>query len=606
MAKPSESDDWEERRASIVGLGERSFHKSYYPQLRQNLERLERFHTLLDQTTDFVILTELAEGRVTDANAALGRLLGQPLAALIGQPLSALGLGDTETMLQVLRDEIALDVADDERPSHSVTIKFTARPAVSPDLPRYLEFSYRVASVDHHPYGVMVGRDVTERVLAEDRANYLSSHDTLTALPNQALLQDRLQQAIAYAERSETSLALIMLDIDRFKAINDFLGHAAGDRLLVEVSQRLLSKVRAMDTVGRKGGDEFLILLTDLAEPDAVATFLGNLLAQFHEKIVIDAQELAVTASLGVAIYPEDGSDFGTLLRKADIAMYRAKEAGGNSYRFFNEEMNDSVIEHMTLYSGLQQALVEGQFILYYQPQIDIATGRMVGAEALIRWRHPDLGLVSPARFIPVAEETGLIVPIGDWVLREACREAAKWQRAGWQQPLVAVNLSALQFKRGDIERSVIDALEAAGLEPQMLELELTESILISDTENVLATVKRLKAMGVRLSIDDFGTGYSSLSYLRRFEVDKLKVDQSFVRDLGSHPEDDVIVRTIIQMAHSLGLRTIAEGVETREELGLLKDFQCDETQGYFHGRPMPSEGFMAFFAAQLSSHLAL
>ena len=280
-------------------------------------------------------------------------------------------------------------------------------------------------------------------------------------------------------------------------------------------------------------------------------------------------------------------------------------DAGRNTYRFFNEEMNDDALEQITMYSGLRRGLEAGQFVLYYQPQIEIASGKLIGAEALIRWKHPDLGLVSPGRFIPVAEETGLIVEIGDWVLREACREAAKWRQIGFSEPLVAVNLSALQFKRGDIEQSVTSALETSGLEPHRLELELTESILIHDMDNVLATVKRLKLMGVKLSIDDFGTGYSSLSYLKRFEVDKLKIDQSFVRDLATDPEDAAIVRAIIQMGHSLGLRTIAEGVETQQVLDHLRLYHCDEAQGYFYARPMPAEDFMTFLDSRLADFVS-
>jgi diguanylate cyclase (GGDEF)-like protein len=393
----------------------------------------------------------------------------------------------------------------------------------------------------------------------------------------------------------------MVLDIDRFKAINDFLGHDAGNRMLVAVAERLTRHLRGTDTVCRQGGDEYLLLLTNLAEPDAVVTFLGELQNSFREPFRIDDSEMAISVSVGVTMYPEDGADFGTLLRKADMAMYRAKDAGRNSYRFFNEEMNDAVIEQATLHAGLRRGLEAGQFALYYQPQVEVATGRLVGAEALIRWNHPDLGLVSPARFIPVAEETGLIVEIGDWVLREACREAARWMALGLPELRVAVNLSALQFKRGDIEKSVAGAIEASGIEPYMLELELTESILISDTENILSTVKRLKSMGVRLSIDDFGTGYSSLSYLKRFEVDKLKIDQSFIRDLATDPEDAAIVRAIIQMARSLGLRTVAEGVETQDVLDHLRLFHCDETQGYFHARPLPADDFVAFVQARLA-----
>ena len=723
MPKPSEPSDWEARKTTIVGLGERSFRKSYYPQLRLNLDRLERFHALLDHTTDFVILVTLPEGVVADANAAVGRLLGESSEALVGRPFAALGLGEATDVLEALRRETSESctmAVGSEQPAHSADVEFIRGDAGHEER-LWLEFSYRVANVDGRCYGVMVGRDiserkrshelvkavlaekeallenalvgiimvrqrqivscnrrfcdifgyassdligqstrilyetdetfgvfgqeayralssgqnfsatlmvvhadgtsfwceltgsavdpsrpqegsiwiftdVTERKVAEDRAKFLSYHDALTGLPNQLLLQDRLQQAIAFSNRVGTKVALMVVDLDRFKAVNDFLGHDAGDRLLVKVAERLKAGLRSTDTVCRQGGDEFLLLLTNLAEPDAIVTFLGELLARFREPFAIDGKEMGISASVGAAVYPEDGTDFGTLLRKADMAMYRAKDAGRNSYRFFNEEMNDAVTEQVTLHAGLRRGLEAGQFALYYQPQIEISSGKLVGAEALIRWNHPDLGLVSPARFIPVAEETGLIVEIGEWVLREACREAARWIELGLTEPQVAVNLSAFQFRRGDIEKSVAGALEASGLEPHMLELELTESILISDTENVLSTVKRLKIMGVRLSIDDFGTGYSSLSYLKRFEVDKLKIDQSFIRDLATDPEDAAIVRAIIQMAHSLGLRTIAEGVETQDVLDHLRLFHCDESQGYFHARPLPAADFIAFF----------
>ena len=722
MPKPSDLDDWEARKDRIIGLGERSFRKSYYPQLRHNLDRLERFHTLLDHTADFVVLVSLPEGLITDANAALGQLLGESAEALVGRPFASLGLGDAHAVLDALREEMSLLGQGVRTPSHSVVTEFCRADSLV-----WLEFSYRVAGVDGTCYGVLVGRDVTERKrshemlaallaekeallenamvgiimvrerrivscnqrfeqifgyppgsmigqstrklyetdetfttfgeeayrtltasegftatlklaradgrpfwcemtgraldpqqpengsiwmladvterkLAEDRARFLSYHDALTGLPNQLLLQDRLQQALVFSNRAGTKVALMVVNLDRFKAINDVFGHSAGDQMLVEVAARLKDSMRSTDTVSRQGGDDFLLLLTNIAEPDTIITFLGQLLIRFLEPFLIGGKEITTSVSVGVAVYPEDGADFDTLRRKADMAMYRAKDVGRNTYRFFNEEMNGDALEKITMYSGMRRGLEAGQFVLYFQPQIAIATGQLVGAEALIRWNHPDLGLVSPGRFIPVAEETGLIVELGDWVLREACQQAARWRLAGMPEPLVAVNLSALQFKRGDIEASVAGALELAGLEPAMLELELTESILIGDTENVLATVKRLKLMGVKLSIDDFGTGYSSLSYLKRFEVDKLKIDQSFIRDLATDAEDAAIVRAIIQMARSLGLRTIAEGVETRQVADLLRLYHCDEIQGYFYGRPMPAEDFMAFLAARLAS----
>ena len=600
MAMPSDQDSWDARKDRIIGLGERSFRKSYYPQLRQNLDRLERFRTLLDRTSDFVILVALPDGAVADANAALGRLFGESVETLIGRPFASLGLADATSVLDVLRREMIAREDGREMVTHTLVTEFGPAAATI-----WLELTYRVAMVEEGCFGVLVGRDITERKQAEEKANFLTHHDALTRLPNHLLLQDRLNQAIAFADRGTMKLALLVIDLDRFKTINDSLGHSVGDRLLVEVAKRLLECTRDTDTVCRQGGDEFLILLPNLADSDASITFLGSLMGGLVKPFRVDDKELSTSVSVGIAIYPDDGADFENLQKKADMAMYRAKEAGRNTYRFFNEEMNDDAVERLAMNVGLRRGFELGQFELYYQPQLEIASGALIGAEALIRWNHPELGLVLPGRFIPVAEESGLIVPLGDWVLREACREAMRWQQPGTLGPVVAVNLSALQFKRGDIEQSVTQALEQSGLDPGRLELELTESILIGDTENVLATVKRLKHMGVKLSIDDFGTGYSSLSYLKRFEVDKLKIDQSFIRDLATDAEDAAIVRAVIQMAGSLGLRTIAEGVESKQVLDHLRIYHCDEAQGYFHGRPMPAEAFMAYMASHLADRAA-
>jgi diguanylate cyclase (GGDEF)-like protein len=442
--------------------------------------------------------------------------------------------------------------------------------------------------------------DITDRKEAEDRAKYLSYHDAITGLPNQLLFQDRLQQAMMFSDLAKTKVALLVADLDRFKTINDILGFNMGNRLLVSVGERLNKLFPSPDTVCRQGGDEFLMLLTNLSSVELIGNSIAELIANFTAPFKFDNQELTTSISVGVAIYPEDGADFETLLKKADMAMYRAKDAGRNTYRFFNEEMNSEAIDQITLHAGLRRALEEKQFVLHYQPQINMGSGALIGAEALIRWEHPELGMIPPGRFIPIAEETGLIIEIGDWVLHEACREAARWRRAGMFEPVVAVNLSALQFKRGNIESSVLHALQESGIEPDMLELELTESILIQDTENVLATVQRLKLMGVKLSIDDFGTGYSSLSYLKRFKVDKLKIDQSFVRDLANNADDAAIVRAVIQMARSLGLQTIAEGVENERALELLRLYHCDEAQGYFISRPIPASVFMSYLGNYL------
>jgi diguanylate cyclase (GGDEF)-like protein len=429
-----------------------------------------------------------------------------------------------------------------------------------------------------------------EREAARERIDFIAFHDSLTGLPNQQLAEDHIGLAIAHADRERVKVALLFIDLDNFKTINDSLGHDIGDSVIREVAARLRECVRETDTISRRGGDEFLIILPNLSEPDATAPILVKLVERLSHPMEIGGQELHTTASVGIAIYPDDGPDFATLMKKAETAMYRAKDAGRNTYCFFDAQMNVEAVEQLRLRNGLRRALEHDEFVLHYQPQIKLATGTLVGVEALIRWNHPELGMIPPGRFIPLAEDSGLIVPISEWVLREASRQAAAWAKQGLVGLVVAVNLSGVHFKRGNLEQSVIRALEESSLPPELLELELTESILISNTEGVLATVKRLKQLGVKLSIDDFGTGYSSLSYLKRFEVDKLKIDQSFVRDLGSNSEDAAIVRAIIQMARSLGLTTIAEGVESEAILGLLREFDCDEAQGYYFARPMPAD----------------
>ena len=443
------------------------------------------------------------------------------------------------------------------------------------------------------------GTDITERKQAEQRIEFLAYNDPLTGLPNRVLLEDRLAQAIAQAERKRNGLALVFMDLDNFKKINDSLGHAAGDALLKEVAARLKSCVRDTDTLSRQGGDEFVLILRDLHGAESSLPVLTKVMEKLQEPYVCEGNEISTSASLGVAVYPQDGSDFDILRKKADMAMYRAKEAGRNTYRFFDEAMDEEAVEHLLMRSGLRRAIERGEFVLHYQPQVDIASGRVIGAEALLRWEHPEFGLVYPDRFIPVAEDSGLIVPIGAWVIQEACRQTRRWQEAGLPELVMAVNLSAMQFRRGAIEDTVAQALADSGLMPALLELELTESILLQDVEQVMTSLQRLKQLGVQLAIDDFGTGYSSLSYLKRFDIDKLKIDRSFVRDLVSDPDDAAIVRAIIQMAHSLGLKVIAEGVETAELLLQLRSFGCDEAQGYHYARPMPAADFERFLASR-------
>ncbi|WP_263831755.1 PAS domain S-box protein [Sulfurospirillum oryzae] len=439
-------------------------------------------------------------------------------------------------------------------------------------------------------------QDVTEQKMVEKQVEFLAHHDALTELPNRMLAQSRCEQSIAYAKRNSSKVALLFIDIDGFKTINDSLGHAFGDMMLKMVASRLKKYIRQTDTLSRQGGDEFLMMLTDVEDVDDVSTVAQKLLREFEKPFQLDTHSISSSISIGIALYPDDGKHFDALLQRADTAMYKAKEAGRNTYCFFTEAMNKEIFEHLHIQNDLKQALVQQQFVLHYQPQIDLETNTISGVEALLRWNHPKNGLVPPMKFIPIAESSGQILEIGEWVIYEACHQASKWHQQGINITM-AVNISAIQFKRGNLEQVIQKALESSGLNPQYLELELTESILIHDTENVLHAIRRLKILGIKLSIDDFGTGYSSLSYLKRFAVDKLKIDQSFVKDISKDQEDAIIVKTIIQMAKSLNLKTIAEGVETKEVLEIIKSHDCDEVQGFYFAKPMCAEDFIHYFS---------
>jgi diguanylate cyclase (GGDEF)-like protein/PAS domain S-box-containing protein len=443
-----------------------------------------------------------------------------------------------------------------------------------------------------------IKQDITKRVEAEENLAFLAHYDPLTGLPNRLLGKDRVERALVAAERNRSRTALMIVDIDHFKRINDSLGHAIGDQFLKAVVERLLVCIRETDTVTRQAGDEFMVVLSSVLDTEAVnrvaAEILEAMLPPFH----IAGQALSSSVSIGIAVYPDDGRDFDTLLRRADAAMDAAKDAGRNTYRFFAQRMNANASEYLAVLTSMRKALENSEFTLHFQPQISLVTNAIVGAEALIRWNHPELGLLLPAKFISVAEDSGMIVDIGEWVLHESCRQAMRWRDLGHNDLTIAVNLSAVQFRRGDLLAAVTRALAETSLPPNRLELELTESILIHDTANVLSTVTALKALGVKLSIDDFGTGYSSLAYLRRFALDRLKIDQSFVRGIARDPNNDVIVRAIVQLAKGLGLKAVAEGVEDQETLDVIRRHGCDEVQGYHFARPMPAEDFPAFAAA--------
>jgi diguanylate cyclase (GGDEF)-like protein/PAS domain S-box-containing protein len=430
-------------------------------------------------------------------------------------------------------------------------------------------------------------RDITDRKLSEERVQYLAYYDALTGLPNRALLRDRLAKALARARRQKEKVALLFIDLDRFKDINDSLGHSVGDLLLQEVAARLMAWGREQDTIARLGGDEFLILLTNVKDVSDAAVAAERIRGLFNAGFVIQEHSLHVGCSLGISIFPEHGADAETLIKNADAAMYRAKEGGRNSFRLFASDMNVQVVERLTLENGLRRALEKDELSIVYQPQMNIATGQITGLEALLRWQHPELGLVPPDRFIRIAENCGLIVPIGEWVLRTACSQARKWQLEGLPVMTIAVNVSAVQFRQDGVCELVRRVLRETGLSSQCLELELTESILLANAELMLSVVRELKAIGLALAIDDFGTGYSSFSYLRQFRVDKLKIDRSFIQDVATNADDAAITAAIISMARSLRLKVIAEGVENEAQMLFLREHQCDAIQGYYLSKPL-------------------
>ncbi len=435
-------------------------------------------------------------------------------------------------------------------------------------------------------------RYAIERKRAEERLSYLAQYDHLTNLANRSLFRDRLEQALARADRKGSLVTLMFLDLDGFKAINDTLGHSSGDELLKEVARRIERRVRGSDTVARLGGDEFAIILEDMSDAQDAGPVAREILDIISEPLVLNGQEIFVTSSIGIAVRPPSKGE--NLLKDADAAMYRAKQRGRDNYEFYTEEMNVQVSERLPLEWDLRRARDREEFLLYYQPQVDLATGKIVGAEALLRWQHPELGIVFPTKFIPVLEDTGLIVSMGEWILRAACAQGKTWQDSGLEGLRIAVNLSARQFGQENLVETVVGVLKETGFDPRCLELEITESLLMNDVEATSRTLNELKgsAPGIRISIDDFGTGYSSLWRLKTFPIDLLKIDRSFVRDLATDPNDVVLAEAMIGLAHKLGLEVIAEGVETGEQLAYLRERGCDEAQGFYFSRPIPASEF--------------
>jgi diguanylate cyclase (GGDEF)-like protein/PAS domain S-box-containing protein len=555
----------------------------------------ERAQVTLNSIGDSVLTTNLA-GNVTYLNKVAEGMTGWSLDAALGRPLAEVfKIIDGKTRVAAA-NPAQRAIKEDRIVGLAINSVLIRRDGVETAIE---DSSAPIHNREGHVIGaVLVFHDVSESRAVALRMAHLAQHDFLTGLPNRVLLTERCSQAIGQANRHKRQVGLLFLDLDFFKRINDSLGHAIGDLLLQSVAERLVAGVRATDTVCRQGGDEFVILLAEIEQPLDATYVAEKLLAAFALPHLIEGHELHVSLSIGISVYPDDGNNVDSVMQNADTAMFHAKANGRNKYQFFRAEMNTSAVRRLVIESSLRRALRQNEFLLHYQPQIDLASGAMIGAEALTRWQDPEYGLVSPGQFVQVAEESGLIVPIGRWVLREACRQVQAWLDAGLPAVTVAVNISAIEFRHKDFLSGVALILQETRLTPRYLELELTESILMQDVEASASLLQALKAMGVRLAIDDFGTGYSSLSYLKRFPISTLKIDQSFVRDIVTDPDDETIVSAIIGMGKSLHQRVIAEGVETLEQLEFLRARQCDEGQGFLFHKPLSAEDFERLLAS--------
>lgn len=571
----------------LIGLGETSMRKTYYPELQKRLDDLERFKALLDESNDAILLIQLPVGDISDFNKSACEQLGyqkQQLCKMSVLEIDIPGLAEIINRLYVKNKSNCGDTFNTE-------IKKKNGKQIS------LEIAVRIVNFNNNTYAVAVARDISDRKKVEEKIKLLAYHDPLTGLPNRTLFIDRLNVELLNADNHPKTLAVLFLDLDRFKIINDSLGHSVGDWLLKVVSKRLNTFNRDDCIVARMGGDEFIILLTDISHPDEVKTLAQNILDVFQVPFTYDDLELHVTVSIGVSIYPKDGLDVITLMKHADIAMYKSKDKGGNSCQFYDPSMNAQAHEQLILENSLRRALEREEFVVHYQPQVNINTGQIVGVEALVRWQHPDLGLLYPDKFISLAEKTGLIVPIGEWVMRTACRKNKEWQDKGYPAVRVAVNLSTHQFLQMNLVKTVSDILEETGLDPQWLEMEITESIAMYNEDFIINMLDQLRKLGVCISLDDFGSGYSSLSYLRRFPINRIKIDKSFIFDLSNNADDRAIVLAAIAMAKNLRLKVIAEGVETNEQLNFLKEKFCDEAQGFLFSKAVTAEEVESLFS---------
>jgi diguanylate cyclase (GGDEF)-like protein/PAS domain S-box-containing protein len=584
--------------ARLVPAVQRALQEAIEVRARRDAERAlieseKRYEILVELSPDGVFL--VSSGTIAFANRSAQKIYGaQSPAQLIGRAY--------------------IDLVH-PRSRGDQTVRLRSFPAKRADRP-YVEQTHvrldgsevdvELASTPLHLHGqdnlLIVTRDVTERKRYESQLKHQATHDSLTGLANRTLFNDRLRHATASSKRFARPFALAFLDLDGFKLVNDSFGHEAGDAVIREVASRLVGTVRDVDTVARLSGDEFVVLFEDLESTETLTHMMDRVLPAVSKPFVLGGDEIVLTCSAGLSVYPSDGEDGDAVLRNADTAMYRAKEKGGNTFEYYTSDMNSRSREHLVLSASLRRALDREEFFLNYQPQLDLASNRLSGMEALVRWNQSERGVVPPAQFIPICEQTGLIVTLGQWVLKAACEATRRLGDAmGWM-PIVSVNVSARQFRHADLVLFIEAVLASTGLPPQSLELELTESMVAQDAAFAVQTMRTLKALGVRIAIDDFGTGYSSLSYLKRFPIDRLKIDRSFVSGIAEDADDETICRTIISLAHNLGLAVIAEGVENERQLDFLKEYGCDEVQGYMIGRPVSWDDLHGRFRASSAS----
>lgn len=548
-------------------------------QVRARTADLQRFRTAMDATGDAIFLVNRSNMRFIEVNATACNMLGYTREELFEVGPAHIGTGTFE-QLELVYDTLIASQGTTDLTETQILRKDGTQ--VQVEVHRQAQRS--------GPDWIVVGvaRDITERKEAQKRLHHLAHYDTLTGLPNRMLFYQTLKKTVLQSAESGWLVAVLFIDLDHFKNVNDTLGHTVGDELLVQFAERLVQCVRIRDTVGRLGGDEFALILIMPDGPQGAALVAGKIREVLQKPFILNGHDVMVTASIGITVHPDDAADPDTLIKYADTAMYRAKHAGRDTFRFFTTQMNAEMLARLELEAALRHAIDHEEFVLYYQPKVLLDSGCIVGVEALLRWQRPGFGMVAPLEFIPVLEETGLITHVGSWVIACACRQIGLWLQAGIGPLQVSVNVTGRQFIEGDLEGDVIKAISDNGIGAELLELELTESTLMANTERTITSLQNLQRRGVQISIDDFGTGYSSLAYLRRFPIDKLKIDIAFIRDVTSNPDDAAITRAIISMAHSLKLKVIAEGVETAEQLAFLRHHGCDQMQGYFFSRPLP------------------